>query len=221
MAIDRQSDTQTAYAQIRARILDGRLATGHSISPRNIADELMLGHMPVRSAIQRLVVEGLVEVIPRKGTYVSVPKTTDLREIFEVRLALESTAAYVAALHGITDGLTKAADQLRRLVDKKSTDLMLEQRVGWAFHDEIFAAAKNERLSSAYKILRVQTGFALNELKRDDADAVRRGTLEHLHIYTAIKFNDLEAARRHMWNHVIDGTDARIELIRRKSGHAA
>jgi DNA-binding GntR family transcriptional regulator len=214
MAIDRQSDTQTAYAQIRARILEGRLAPGRPISPRHMADELMLGHMPVRSAIQRLAVEGLVEVIPRKGTYVSAPTATNLPEIFEVRLALETTAAYAAARHGVTHGLTKAADQLRRLVDGKSTDLMLEQRLGWLFHDEIFAAAKNERLWSAYKMLRAQTAPALGELERDDAHNVRRGTLEHLNIYTAIKFNDLDAARRYMWNHVIESTDARIELIR-------
>jgi DNA-binding GntR family transcriptional regulator len=88
------SDTQTAYAQIRSRILDGRLVPDQPVSPRSIADELMLGHTPVRSAIQRLVVEGLVKVVPRKGTYVAAPNTNDLREIFEVRLALESTAAY-------------------------------------------------------------------------------------------------------------------------------
>jgi len=149
MAADRQSHTQTAYTQIRSRILDGRLAPGHPVSPRNMADELMLGHMPVRSAIQRLVVEGLVEVIPRKGTYVTAPTKIDLREIFEVRLALESTAAYLAAVSGATDGLAAAAQQLRRVVDEGSSDLMTEQRIGWVFHQELFAAAKNDPSRSA------------------------------------------------------------------------
>lgn len=214
MAEDRQSDTQTAYTQIRSRILDGRLAAGHPVSPRNMADELMLGHMPVRSAIQRLVVEGLVEVIPRKGTYVTAPTKIDLREIFEVRLALESTAAYLAAVNGATDGLTAAADQLSGLVEDNSTDLMTEQRVGWVFHQEMFEAAKNERLYTSYRMLRAQTGLALNELHRDDAATVRRGTLEHLSIYASIQSQQPEAARRHMWNHILDGTDARIKLIR-------
>ncbi|HTH76253.1 MAG TPA: GntR family transcriptional regulator [Trinickia sp.] len=214
MAEDRQSDTQTAYTQIRSRILDGRLAAGHPVSPRNMADELMLGHMPVRSAIQRLVVEGLVEVIPRKGTYVTAPTKIDLREIFEVRLALESTAAYLAAVNGATEGLTTAADQLSRLVEDDSTDLMTEQRVGWVFHQEMFEAAKNERLYTSYRMLRAQTGLALNELHRDDAATVRRGTLEHLSIYASIQSKQPEAARRHMWNHILDGTDARIKLIR-------
>ncbi|RDU95147.1 GntR family transcriptional regulator [Trinickia dinghuensis] len=214
MAEDRQSDTQTAYTQIRSRILDGRLSPGNPVSPRNMADELMLGHMPVRSAIQRLVVEGLVEVIPRKGTYVTAPTKIDLREIFEVRLALESTAAYLAAVNGASDGLASAADQLRRVADDEATDLMTEQRIGWVFHQEMFEAAKNDRLYTSYRMLRAQSGLALNELHRDDAATVRRGTLEHLSIYASIQSKEPEAARQHMWNHILDGTDARIKLIR-------
>jgi len=179
-----------------------------------MADELLLGHMPVRSAIQRLVVEGLVEVIPRKGTYVTAPTKIDLREIFEVRLALESTAAYLAALNGVTDRLSTVALQLRRLVDEDSPDLMTEQRIGWVFHQELFAAAKNDRLCTSYRMLRAQTGLALNELHRDDAATVRRGTLEHLSIYASIQSKEPVAARRHMWDHILDGTDARIKLIR-------
>lgn len=214
MLVNDQSDTQAAYVQIRSRILDGRLAPGRPVSPRNMADELMLGHTPVRSAIQRLVVEGLVEVVPRKGTYVAAPTFDDLREIFEVRLALESTAAYLAAVNGATPGLTQTAEQLQQLIEDDAADVMIEQRVGWVFHQEMFAAAKNERLYTTYRMLRVQTGLALNELQRSDVATVRRGTLEHLEIYATIRAQDPEAARRHMWNHIIDGTDARIKIIR-------
>jgi DNA-binding GntR family transcriptional regulator len=208
------SDTQVAYAQIRSRILDGRLAPDQPVSPRNMADELMLGHTPVRSAIQRLVVEGLVKVVPRKGTYVAAPDTNDLREIFEVRLALESTAAYLAAINGTTEGMVAAIEELRQIVATESIDLMHEQRVGWAFHHEMFAASRNDRLYTTYAGLRAQTGLALNELPRSDAATVRRGTIEHLNIYEAIAAKEPEQARHHMWNHIVDGTDARIQIIR-------
>lgn len=208
------SDTQVAYTQIRSRILDGRLAPDHPVSPRNMANELMLGHTPVRSAIQRLVVEGLVKVVPRRGTYVAAPTTNDLREIFEVRLALESTAAYLAAINGATDGLTRVVGQLEQLLADEAIDLMHEQRTGWTFHHEMFAASRNQRLLETYKGLRAQTGLALNELRRSDAATVRRGTLEHLNIYHAIAAKEPEEARRHMWNHIVDGTDARIQIIR-------
>ncbi|WP_323122384.1 GntR family transcriptional regulator [Burkholderia alba] len=209
------SDTDNAYDQIRNRIFDGRLAPGQKISYRGLSGELGLGHMPVRTAIQLLAAEGLVEVVTKSGTYISSPTSQDLREIFEVRLALESTAAYLAARSGVTDGLARAAEQLQQIVGQTSSDIMIEQRIGWVFHQEMFEAAHNDRLFTAYKVLRAQT-LALNELPREDAETVRRGTLEHLNIYAAIKDKDPESARRHMWNHIVDGTSARIKLIRAK-----
>jgi DNA-binding GntR family transcriptional regulator len=209
------SDTENAYDQIRNRIFDGRLAPGQKISYRGLAGELGLGHMPVRTAIQLLAAEGLVEVVTKSGTYISQPTSQDLREIFEVRLALESTAAYLAARGGATEGLVRSAEQLRTIVEQGTSDIMIEQRIGWVFHQEMFEAARNERLFTTYKILRAQT-LALNELPREDAETVRRGTIEHLSIFDAIKDKDPESARRHMWNHIVEGTSARIKLIRAK-----
>jgi DNA-binding GntR family transcriptional regulator len=209
-----QSDTQFAYTEIRSRILDGRFLPGHQISPRSMIEQLSIGHTPIRGAIQRLVVEGLLEVVPKKGTFVTAPSQKDLRHIFEVRLGLESTAAYLAAIQGSTAGLDEAAERLNRLLESEHTDLWTEQHIGWTFHQELFAASKNDRLLANYKMLRVQTGLALNELDRHDATTVRRGTKEHLRIYAAIKSKDPESARRHMWNHILDGTDTRIKLIR-------
>lgn len=214
MANGTESDTQAAYTEIRSRILDGRLLPGQSISPRNMTEELSIGHTPIRGAIQRLVVEGLVEVIPKKGTFVTAPGQHDLRQIFEVRLGLESTAAYLAAIRGSTEGLAQAADRLQQLLEAKQTDLWTEQHIGWIFHQEMFAASNNDRLFASYKMLRAQTGLALNELTRHDAKTVRRGTKEHLKIYEAIRSKDPEAARNHMWNHILDGTDTRIKFIR-------
>lgn len=214
MANGPESDTQTAYTEIRSRILDGRLLPGQSISPRNMAEELLIGHTPIRGAIQRLVVEGLVEVVPKKGTFVTAPSQNDLRQIFEVRLGLESAAAYLAAIQGPTEGLTQTADRLQQLLEANQTDLWTEQHIGWLFHQEMFAASKNDRLFASYKMLRAQTGLALNELARHDAKTVRRGTTEHLKIYAAIKSKEPETARNHMWNHILDGTDTRIKFIR-------
>lgn len=214
MPKDAQSDTQFAYEEIRSRILDGRLLPGHPISPRSMIEQLSIGHTPIRGAIQRLVVEGLVEVVPKKGTFVTAPSQKDLRHIFEVRLGLESTAAYLAAIQGPTPGLEQAAERLQALLEVEHTDLWTEQHIGWTFHQELFAASMNDRLFANYKMLRAQTGLALNELVRHDANTVRRGTQEHLKIYAAVKSRDPESARSHMWNHILDGTDTRIKFIR-------
>ncbi|AOK55635.1 GntR family transcriptional regulator [Burkholderia stagnalis] len=207
------TNAESAYEEIRARIFDGRLTPGQKISHRGLAGELGFGQMPVRSALHLLEAEGLVTVVGKSGTFVTSPTNDDLREIFEMRLALESTAAYLAARGGATDGLSEAADRMKRLLEADTGDIMVEQRIGWVFHQELFLAARNPRISTAYELLRVQT-LALNELPRGDAETVRRGTIEHLRIYHAIVEKDCELARQHMWNHIVDGTPARIRLIR-------
>ncbi|WP_175971929.1 GntR family transcriptional regulator [Burkholderia sp. BCC0322] len=209
------TDAERAYVEIRGRIFDGRLLPGQKISQRRLSDELGFGQMPVRSALHLLESEGLVDVVDKSGTYVSAPSTTDLRDIFEMRLALESTAAYLAAQMGATDGLRLAAERMHGIVEKHTADIMLEQRVGWVFHCELFAAAKNDRIATAYNLLRAQT-LALNEIPRTDAETVRRGTREHLAIFAAIVEKDSDAARKLMWDHVVDGTPARINLLREK-----
>ncbi|WP_431228656.1 GntR family transcriptional regulator [Burkholderia contaminans] len=212
------TDAELAYDEIRSRIFDGRLAPGQKVSHRGLSDELGFGQMPVRSALHLLESEGLVVVIEKSGTYIASPTTSDLREIFEMRLALESTAAFLAAKSGVTADLRDAAEKMRVLIDQDVADIMLEQRVGWVFHQALFAAARNFRISSAYSLLRAQT-LALNELPRSDAETVRRGTIEHLKIFHAIEANDGELARQHMWNHIVDGTPARIKLLKARHEH--
>lgn len=207
------SDADHAYDEIRTRILDGRLEPGQKISHRGLANKLGIGQMPVRSALQRLATENLVTVFDKRGTFVTDPTHDDLQQIFEVRLALESTAAYLAACKGPTPALAASVERMTRLLESGEADIMAEQRIGWVFHQEMFLAAKNERLHNFYKLLKAQT-LALNELPRQDNETVRRGTLEHLAIYAAIRDGQPEAARTHMWRHIVDGTPARIQLIR-------
>ncbi|GAB7537730.1 GntR family transcriptional regulator [Burkholderia sp. 22PA0099] len=207
------SDADNAYDEIRTRILDGRLEPGQKISHRGLANKLGIGQMPVRSALQRLATENLVTVFDKRGTFVTDPTHDDLQQIYEVRLALESAAAYLAACKGPTSALVESAERITRLLESGEADIMAEQRIGWVFHKEMFVAAQNERLHDLYKLLKAQT-LALNELPRQDHATVRRGTMEHLAIYAAIRDGQPEAARMHMWNHIVDGTPARIQLIR-------
>ncbi|WP_420213477.1 GntR family transcriptional regulator (plasmid) [Burkholderia aenigmatica] len=209
------SDTNWAYQEIRNRIFNGRLQPGQKISHRGLAHDLDIGQMPVRSALALLAAEGFVTVVEKSGTFVNEPTTADLREIYEVRLALESTAAYLAARNGATPAMDASANQMRMHIETGNTDIMVEQKVGWVFHHEMFVAARNERLYKTYLALRDQT-LALTEIPRHDSETVRRGTKEHLEIYIAIRDKNPELARLNMWNHIVDGTDARINLIRAK-----
>jgi len=86
-----------AYLSIRERILRGQLPLGEPLSRRMLATELGMSVIPVSEALQRLESDRLVEIRPRAGTRVRIPSERDVREIYEVREALESHSARLFA----------------------------------------------------------------------------------------------------------------------------
>ncbi|MEO8125519.1 MAG: GntR family transcriptional regulator [Bryobacteraceae bacterium] len=88
---------ERAYLSIRERILRGLLPLGEPLSRRLLAAELGMSVIPVSEALQRLEGDRLVEIRPRAGTRVRIPSERDVREIYEVREALESHAARLFA----------------------------------------------------------------------------------------------------------------------------
>ncbi len=88
---------ERAYSQLRDRIVTLRLAPGAPINEDALGSEFEMGRTPVREAIQRLALENLVTVFPRRGTFASEINITDLAAISDVRVVLEGHAAFRAA----------------------------------------------------------------------------------------------------------------------------
>jgi GntR family transcriptional regulator, rspAB operon transcriptional repressor len=100
-----------AYLAIRDEILRGQLRPGTPLSRRRLARELGMSVLPVTDALRRLQEDGLLETRARVGTRVRVPSETDVRELYELREALETQASRLFA-----ERATPAARQaLRRL----------------------------------------------------------------------------------------------------------
>src|ERR1700689_5070087 len=88
---------ELASDELRDRIVSLRIKPGEPIDEDLIGRELEMGRTPVREAIKRLVLENLVVVYPRRGTFASEINITDLAHISDVRCQLEGHAAYRAA----------------------------------------------------------------------------------------------------------------------------
>ncbi|MGH9313178.1 MAG: GntR family transcriptional regulator [Vicinamibacterales bacterium] len=86
-----------AYFAIRDEILRGQLRPGTPLSRRRLARQLEMSVLPVSGALRRLEEDGLVESRARAGTRVRVPTETDVRELYELREALESQSARLFA----------------------------------------------------------------------------------------------------------------------------
>ena len=92
--------SSTAYEAIRSMVAQGQLCPGEELSERRLAESLQLGRTPVREAIKELCREGVLMSVPLRGTFVQRLSVEDLKEIHEVRLALEGMAAKLAAEKG-------------------------------------------------------------------------------------------------------------------------
>jgi len=93
----RVSLSEQAYLAIREEILRGQLRPGTALSRRRLARELGMSVVPVTDALRRLEGDGLVESRARAGTRVRVPSEKDVRELYELREALETQSARLFA----------------------------------------------------------------------------------------------------------------------------
>ncbi|WP_407146652.1 GntR family transcriptional regulator [Bradyrhizobium sp. ORS 86] len=202
-----------AYARIRDLVMSGEFASDEPLSERSLSDRLALGRTPVREALKALARDGLLTIHPMRGTFVRQLSFDDLREIHELRLALEGMAAYLAATRGPTEGLARCAKELRRVKSRASIDVEEAQQIGWTFHDELFRATANGRLVQAYDNLRAQSGLALQKMSQYNPDRTRQAVSEHLDIYAAVEAQDPDAAQQRMWRHLSSAFEARLNAL--------
>jgi DNA-binding GntR family transcriptional regulator len=94
----RRPIAERAYFELRDRIVTLRLPPGAALVEERLMKELQIGRTPLREAIKRLALENLVEVRPRRGTYVTEVNVADIVHITEVRAELEGHAAQLAAM---------------------------------------------------------------------------------------------------------------------------
>jgi DNA-binding GntR family transcriptional regulator len=130
-----RSMVDSAYEQIRRRILDNAWPPGHRALEREVAVELGMSRTPVREALMRLQNEGLVEVIPRHGVRVLPVSGVDMQEIYEILTALECMAAELLAAR------KPSGEELAPLVDAidaMSKALQADDLDAWGAADERF-----------------------------------------------------------------------------------
>src|SRR3954468_1284700 len=88
---------ERAYVELRDSIVTLRLGPGTALREDELMRAFELGRTPLREAVKRLALEGLVEVRPRSGTYVTDVHAEDIGHIAELRAELEAQAARLAA----------------------------------------------------------------------------------------------------------------------------
>ena len=187
------------YALLRTRILDGTLAPGTHLRQIELSRELGVSRTPLREALARLTVDGLVELQANRGARVSDVATDDIATAFEARLAIEPAAAGLAAVRRGDDDLQAMRTQLRRQREAESVSDSFE--ANRAFHLAIVSAARNQHLFRvAQSVWGGREGVRAYELMRP---AVAECDLaEHAELLAAIAAGEADAAERVAHEHV-------------------
>lgn len=206
------------FNTLRSAILMGKLEPGERLMEIALANKLGVSRTPIREAIRKLELEGLVIMTPRKGAEVARITEKDLQDVLEVRESLEILATELAC-ERITaeeiETLKVKNDEFREAVEGKTADFSELAELDVAFHDVIFNASKNSRLIQILNNLREQMyRYRLEYLK--NAEYYDRLVNEHNQITEGVSKKDKQLVQKTMDKHIRHQRDAVIALIRQQ-----
>lgn len=190
------------YNTLRRAILRGELVPGQRLMEIQLAEKMGVSRTPVREAIRKLELDGLVEVIPRKGAEVAHMSGKNLRDVLEVRRALEELAGELACQR-MTAGEFKELEQANHRFASVlgSSDITVIAQADEDFHAVIYRATENERLIQMVNhLLEQMYRYRIEHIK----DKSQRKILvqEHQEIMQALADRDPEAARQAIRSHI-------------------
>jgi DNA-binding GntR family transcriptional regulator len=188
-----------AYRELRKMIINGSLEQGQKIIQEKLAAKMGISRTPLRVALHMLEAENLIEPKNKTGFKVKVIDNKEIMEIFDCRIALESTAAGILAenING-TD-----AQKLKRFFQPygkgEKDDYESYKKADTQFHDFIVEKCGNRYLHKLFK-----QGNLITYIERIGLIRPPEATLQdHLEIIEAILSHDKEGAELAMKNHLI------------------
>lgn len=202
------------FNTLRKAILTGELKPGERLLEIHLANQLGVSRTPIREAIRKLELEGLVTMIPRRGAEVAQITEKSLRDVLEVRRALDALCVELACDRITADGieqLKKACDAFE--YEAKNGDVTTIAAADVALHDIIVQATRNQRLIQMINNLSEQMYRYRFEYIKDES---RHDNLveEHRMIYESILHKDKRKAAEASKIHIDNQEKSIINQIR-------
>ncbi len=202
------------FNTLRKAILTGELKPGERLMEIHLANKLGVSRTPIREAIRKLELEGLVTMIPRRGAEVAQITEKSLKDVLEVRRALDALCAELACTR-ITDAemdhLKEACAEFEKATQQKDVAVIAKADV--ALHDIIVAATGNQRLVQLVNNLAEQMYRYRFEYIKDKSQHEKL-IEEHRIIYESILNKNCEAAARAAKLHIDNQESSIIKQIR-------
>lgn len=204
---------EVVFETIRNAIISGSLKPGERLMEVQMAERLGVSRTPIREAIRKLELEGLVIMLPRKGAFVADLSVKDLTEVLEIRAALEGLAAGLAVAR-IDEKEIEELEEISMKFHKAVEGNNLEELVYWdiQFHEAIFRASGNERLIQLNNNLREQVQ-RFREMYLKEANRPKETLKEHYDLVEAISSRDISKAEKLARKHIETTENAILKMM--------
>lgn len=208
---DKYSLRGRVFQRLRDDILSGRFKEGEELKEVAIGEELGVSRTPVREAFRQLELEGLIQIIPNKGAYVTGITVKDVKDIYMMRSHLEGLCARWAAEH-ITEEQMNEMEENVYLSDfhalREHYDQMAE--LDNRFHEIMYEASASKMLERQLKdyhqyVLRVRQRTLSKQVRSKASNE------EHRKIMEAIKNHDADNAEKLAHQHVINAYENMVK----------
>ena len=203
---------EIVFETIRNAIISGDLKPGERVMEVQMAESLGVSRTPVREAIRKLELEGLIIMLPRKGAYVADLSVKDLTEVMEIRASLEGLAAGLASIRidaAEIEELEIYALRFHKSIDEDVDALI---RKDFEFHDAIFKASRNERLIQLNNNL-IEQVQRFREIYHKKVNKSKETSREHYAIVEAISNRDVDKAEKLARIHIENAEKSILKMM--------
>lgn len=197
--LGRERAAEQVVGRLRDAITSGRLRPGDRLMQDELARHLGVSRMPVREALRRLEAEGLVVLQPYRGALVAELSAQELREIYEIRIALETLALRVGVPMMGPDRLRTMEGVLRRLDDELDGGAWVALNA--EFHSLLYEACERDLLLETIQNLRNKSDRYLR-LFAARRDRTAQAQEEHWAIFDACRRGEAEEAESLLARHL-------------------
>jgi len=200
--------SEKAYFEIKNFVLALKSSPNEPLSELKLAAQLGMSRTPVREAIKRLENEGLLVSYGKRGTFINIPTKEEIKDIFEVRLFLE-TAATKLATNKLNEGQLKEFEiQMKKFGEGSGKGDFVE--LGRRFHFFIIESSGNKMLIEILRMLYMKLDmirlFSYSFRRKEAVD-------EHLEIIKALQKKDEELSYVCMQNHLKNAFDTLTNIL--------
>jgi|SRR5665213_104371 len=212
--------TDKAYAVIYEALTAGRFRPGERLAEERLAREIGVSRTPVREALRRLSAEGFVEFMPNQGGKVPSLSFDDVKEVFDLRVILESYGASLAARNITAPQLVDLAelcDSMEQAFAKRRPGYIEEISTGnRRFHRVLIEAAGGQRLSRLLPQV-IEMPLMLDTYDRFSTADMNRSMRHHRELTVALDAHDADWAEAVMRVHIQSARNVYLESVKKRA----